>query len=318
MKQLPVVNLFFLSLFIFPHTTFAQNKEILRADIYFVNAQYQNSLSHYQKALHKNKIWHRKNKYDYFRLLFQIAESKRFLNDTNSNTDYRNILDEYSKIHYPENLQIDQRILLFVAESEKNLQNFSQAESYYKLASDRLDSIDDFFKFGYAFCSLKQNRYGQALQLLNEIKERKHYDPQFSEYMAICNTELAKNITRDLKINDTLNLLMNYRGCFGGMDYRYSIVKQSGYYKLISYNEKRAYDPGEWQIDTVKTLSDSAYAALVNFENEMRNYNQYKNTMSCTSWAEISFQSGKDNLQIKVHDCALGIGEDIQKVLSKK
>lgn len=301
---------------ILPTTTYSQEKNTELDNNYFNSRQYQGALTQYQKALKKNRIWDRTDKYEYFYLLFQIAESKRLLSDSTCNSDYQNIIDRHYKIEWPDNLKLDKRISLFVAESEKNLKNFSNAEDYYKHASQNIDTIPDFFKFGYAFCSLKQNRFEQALMLLNEIKDSKKLEPQFSQYAAICKMELVKSITKNIELNDTLNLTMNYQGCFGGTSYKFSFIKHSVGYQVISY--KSHYGNKPWEIDSIQTISDSTYLRIINFENELRNYNQYTSTMSCTAWANFIIATKNDYLKIEITDCALGVGYEIEKLLNKK
>lgn len=317
MRQITINILTILSL-ILPKTTYSQDKNDELADKYFNGGQYQTALTQYQKAFKKNRLWHKADKYEYFHLLFQISESKRLINDSTCKSDYQNIIDRHSKIEWPDNLKLDKRVSLFIAESEKNLKNFSNAESYYKQASQNIDTIPDFFKLGYAFCSLKQNRFGQALMLLNEIKESRKLEPEFSQYAIICKVELAKSITKNIAINDTLNLTMNYRGCFGGTSFKFAIIKHPSDYQVIAYKSQKSYENKSWEIDSIQTISDSTYLLIINFENELKNYNQYTSTVSCTAWADFSIATKNDYYKIEITDCALGVGYEIEKLLSKK
>lgn len=317
MRQLTINILTILGLLL-PRTTYSQEKNTELADKYFNSGQYQSALTKYQKAFKKNRIWHKKDKYEYFHLLFQISESKRLLNDSTCKSDYQNIVDKHSRIERPDNLKLDKRVSLFIAESEKNLKNFSSAERYYKQAFRNIDTIPDFFKLGYAFCSLKQNRFGQALMLLKEIKDSGKLEPQFSQYASICKMELSKSIAKNIGINDTLHLTMNYRGCFGGTSYKFAIIKHLSDYQVISYKGQRLYENKSWKIDSIQTISDSMYLKVIAFENELRNYNQYTSTMSCTVWADFLIATKNDFYRIEITDCALGIGYGIEKLLNKK
>jgi tetratricopeptide (TPR) repeat protein len=301
---------------IIPMTTFSQDKKTILANNYFNTGQYQSALLQYQNALKQSSIWHNTDKYTNFYLLFQIAESKRLLADSTCFCDYENIVKKYSKIDWPDNLKLDKRIPLFVAESEKYLMNFHVAEDLYLKASQSMDTMPDFFKLGYAFCSLKQNRFGQALMLLNEIKDSRKLEPQFGQYASICKAELAKSITKNIGFNDTLSLTMNYQGCFGGTSYMFSIIKQSVDNRVISYRKDNRDE--KWNLDTVQTIDDSTFWQIANFENELRNYNQYKNSSSCTAWADFIIAAKNDHFRIEITDCAIGVGNEIIKLMHKK
>jgi tetratricopeptide (TPR) repeat protein len=313
-----IINIVIILSFILSTTTYSQEKNIELANNHFNHEEYHRALIQYQRALHKNRLLHRADKYEYFFLLFQIAESKRHLNDTTCNKDYQRIIDKHSKIEWPDNLKLDNRVLLFVAESNKNLRNFSNAEDYYKQASINMDSIPDFFKLGYAFCSLKQNRFGQSLMLLSEIKDNVKFEPSFSQFSNICKVELDKSITSSIELKDSLVITMNYQGCNGGISYKFVIFKLPEGYQLISYESKSHYRNEPWERQKIQTIDDSVYYQIINFEKELRNYNQYTNKISCTVWADFLIETKNDKYKIEITDCAIGVGYDLREFLSKK
>lgn len=299
-------------------TTYSQTKSTELADQYFNCEQYQSALTKYQKSLKKNRFWHRVYNYEYFYILFQISESKRLLNDSTCEDAYQDIIDKYWTIALRDIQKLDKRVLLFVAESEKNTQNFSHAENYYKQASNSIDSLPDFFKLGYAFCSIKENRYGQALMLLGEIKDSETLEPQFSQYLSTCKMKLSQSITKNIGLYDTLNLTMNYRGCHGGISYKFGVIKHPDDYKVISYKSRNARESTVWEIDGIKTVTDSVYSLIIDFEDELKNYNQYTSNASCTLWADFLIETKKDYYKIVIDDCAIGVGHDIKSILDKK
>jgi tetratricopeptide (TPR) repeat protein len=317
MKQITVNILTILGLLL-PITNFAQNKNTELANNYFNSGQYQVAITHYQKAFKKNRLWRKADKYEYFHLLFQISESKRILNDTTYKIDYQNIIAKHSEIEWPNYLKLDKRVYLFIAESEKNLDNFRIAESYYKQASRGIDTMPDFFKLGYAFCSLKQNRFGQALILLNEIEDSRKLEPEFSQYLTLCEEELANSLTKNIETKDTLNFTMNYSGCFGGTSYKFSVIKRPMKYEVVSYKSKKVYEEKPWEIDSITLVDYSTIKKIINFENELKNYNQYKNTVTCTAKSDFLITTKNDSLKIEINDCGIGVGYKIQKLLNLK
>ena len=308
----------FLLLNLIPTNTFSQHNKIKLANDYFNKGEFKKALNMYQTVYKNNKFWLNKNKVNYNYLLFQISESKWHLNDSTCYNGYQKIVNNYNKINRSKNPKLDYKVILYVAESENKLKKFQSAEFYYQIASNEMDSISDYFKFGYAYCSLKQNRFGQALMLLNEIKNKSNFEPKFSQYADDCNQQLSKSISKQLSYNDTLNVTMNYKGCFGGTRYKLAFVKQKLDYKVITFKSKKYNDFSFWEVDTAYVISDSMYLKVVNFEHELKNYNQYTNTISCTLSAGFIMESKNDVFEMEITDCALGIGSEIDKLRLKK
>ena len=304
--------------FVLPVTVLSQDKNTELGNKYFNAEQYKSALTKYQKALRQNRLLHRSDKYEYFFLLFQISESKRLSKDTTCSKDYQNIVYKYSKLNIPDSSRLDTRIILFVAESEMNLREYRVAEGYYKSATENKDTIPDRFKLNYAYCSLKQNRFGQANQLLNEIKNKQKLEPSYSAYLQESERGLAKSITNSVQEKDTLTLTMTFGGCYGSTTHAYDLIKTANEYKVLVYKTKRNQEKGKTEIDFVKTISESEYLVIVNFEKELRNHTQYKDANWSTMWDSFIIKTDKDSFSIEITYEAFGVGDSVEKLLSKK
>jgi hypothetical protein len=267
------------------------------ADQYFSSGQYKKAWTDYSLALAKNQLSRKLEKHEYYYALFRIAESKRLNGDSTCTNDYKKLTNEYSKESH---IDQDKRILPFVAESYTNLGQYWLAETYYHSAIEQLDSIPDHLKFGYAFCSLQLNRFGQSLQLLNEIKNKTPFEPKFSLYKSKCDSGIAKNISRELKQGDTLHIAETFKGCESPDSYKYDIVKQADDYKIITYKSRQAFVNAAWEIDTVRYLPEASYNMITNYESELRSFSQYKNPR-VKGWSNITFTSGAETFSFYIY-----------------
>ncbi|MCW3071133.1 MAG: hypothetical protein JWO44_1023 [Bacteroidetes bacterium] len=127
----------------------------------------------------------------------------------------------------------------------------------------------------------------------------------------------AKNISEGLSLNDTLQLIMNYQGCYGGIGYRFGLVRRAGDYEVLVYNSRRSNERGTWQIDFAKPLPDSLYEYVTAFEKELRNY-QSSDHSWCTVSGYFSFIAPEGSFSLEINDCAILIGEELKKLLSER
>lgn len=320
---------------VFQLVSCSQDSKITVADNYFKEEKYIKALNFYEKTFNQQRFTDQQTVYDtttketlgedvlrvidhqyeYFYLLFKIAECKRLLNDTTSHPIYEKILDHYSKIGSM--AYVDNRVLLLIAECLKNLNEYEISEQYYNDASNEFDSIPDNFKLGYAFVSMKNNRFGQSLHLLQEIKNKKAYQPELNRYKNICKSGLSKSVSRSIQINDTLNIFIDDIFCHITHKKRYDVIRLLNDFKVIVYQNQTYLDTLGWEIDHEHNISKNSYRTIIDFEERIRKYNEYTNKKRCSRWAYYYLTTKDEEFQMQINDCAKGISQEVEDILNK-
>ncbi|MCW3104758.1 MAG: hypothetical protein JWO09_3198 [Bacteroidetes bacterium] len=305
-----------LILLLYASAAFPQQRMIAKADREYKAGKLQKAFRHYTWALACNRVLHHKGRTDYFYLLYQWAEINRQSNDTSGN-GYQKIIKAYSKIGYPECTQLDKSIQQIVAAAHYTIGEYAWADDFYAEGITPGEPAPDRFRFGYAMCSLKQGRFGQTFQLLNEIKDSSVLEPEFSNCMQACRQGLGTSISAELGLNDTLRLGISYQGCYGGTSYRFDLVKRAADYEVIVYKERKLYSHSPWLIDFAKPLPDSLYEHVTAFEKELRNY-QFTHKNWCTVSGDFTFVSPQGAYTLAMNGCAIFVGDELKKLLSER
>jgi|GEM_PF-4489791 len=303
-------------LLLYASPAFPQQRMIAKADLAYKAGGLHRAHRQYTRALACNRMLHRKDTSGYFYLLYQRAEINRQLNDT-SGKGYKKIIKLYSKIGYPECTQLDKSVQQIVAGAHYTIGEYAWADDFYAEGITPGEPAPDHFRFGYAMCSLKQGRFGQAFQLLNDIKDSSVLEPEFSNCMQACRKGLGTSISAELRLNDTLRLGISYQGCYGGTSYRFDLVKRAADYEVIVYTERKLYSHSPWLIDFAKPLPDSLYEHVTAFEKELRNY-QFTHKNWCTVSGDFTFVSPQGAYNLAMNGCAIFVGDELKKLLSER
>ncbi len=298
-----------------PSALHSQERDIEKADAYFKLGEYQKALTLYQNTFQKKRIQN-PAKYNYYYLLTQIAESKSKLKDTTAWDDFYKITKQAGIAESHSHKADRDKILILIANAYYNTQNYFQAEKYYKIVLDKPGEYPDQWLLDLARFSIKLDQFKQALQILNEIEDTLALAVEIGQYRKLCRQALGNSICANLVLNDTLRLFHKHWGCFGGQVYSYAIIKEISAYKVLVYEVNPINPHSSLILKKSHTLHDTDFQKIVNFENELKNRVSYHSqNNSCTSWAEFWLQTNRQSYQFQISDCALGWGNDIEKIL---
>lgn len=219
---------------------FGQDSAILRADRLYNEKRYKEAEHLYRQVLneHADILRSEAGQFRYYHLRYRMAQLNQKPGSRDSLYLYKRLIRELTdNTEHFYHWKRDDRLLLYLAESMMATDQFEWATEIYQIATEKLDSIPDYAKFGNAVSAMRAGYYGFARKKFVLIKKAHLFEPEYSSYLKKCKDSSRCHLLDDMAWGDTLTIHIETRGCWSNRYDYYSFIKRPFGYQVISYEE---------------------------------------------------------------------------------